>query len=184
MGAVGFVIIGLIVLVVLWLVTGYNRMVGLKNRIENAWAQIDVQLKRRYDLIPNLVETVRGYATHEKEVFENVARARSAMNDAHGVEAQAQAQNQITQALKSLFAVSEAYPELKANTNFLELQEEISGTESQIAHQRSFYNDLVGTYNTLIESFPTNILASNFGFSKREYFPMDDESRENVDVKF
>ena len=157
---------------------------GLKNQIQNAWAQIDVQLKRRYDLIPNLVETVKGYASHEKEVFENVAAARSAMMSAQGVEQQAAAQNQITQALKSLFAVAEAYPELKANENFMALQQELSSTENQIAQSRQFYNDLVGSYNTAIQSFPSSMIASNFGFTQKEYFPMDDASRENVQVKF
>jgi len=127
-GVALLVIVGLVVLAVLWLIASYNRMVSLKNQIDNAWAQIDVQLKRRYDLIPNVVETVKGYASHEKEVFENVAAARSAMMGAQGVEQQAQAQNQITQALKSLFAVAEAYPELKANENFMALQQELSGT--------------------------------------------------------
>ena len=184
MGVAALVVLGLIVLIVLWVIASYNRLVSLKNQIQNAWAQIDVQLKRRYDLIPNLVETVKGYASHEKEVFENVAAARSAMMSAQGVEQQAAAQNQITQALKSLFAVAEAYPELKANENFMALQQELSSTENQIAGSRQFYNDLVGSYNTAIQSFPSSILASSFGFTQHEYFPMDDASRENVQVRF
>ena len=184
MGMALLVIVGLVVLVVLWLIASYNRMVGLKNQIDNSWAQIDVQLKRRYDLIPNVVETVKGYASHEKEVFENVAAARSAMMGAQGVEQQAQAQNQITQALKSLFAVAEAYPELKANENFLALQQELSGTENTIAQARQIYNDTVASLNTMIQSFPSSVIASSFGFRAREYFPMEDAAREAPKVQF
>ncbi len=184
MGTALLIIVGLVVVVILWLIAGYNWMVGLKNQIANAWAQIDVQLKRRYDLIPNVVETVKGYASHEKEVFENVAAARSAMMGAQGVQEQAQAQNQITQALKSLFAVAEAYPELKANENFIALQQELSGTENTIAQSRELYNDLVASFNTMIQSFPTSIIANSFGFTPREYFPMEDAAREAPKVQF
>ena len=184
MGVALLVIVGLVVLAVLWLIASYNRMVSLKNQIDNAWAQIDVQLKRRYDLIPNVVETVKGYASHEKEVFENVAAARSAMMGAQGVEAQAQAQNQITQALKSLFAVAEAYPELKANENFMALQQELSGTENTIAQARQIYNDTVASLNTMIQSFPSSVIANSFGFRPREYFPMEDAAREPPKVSF
>ncbi|HEY3298379.1 MAG TPA: LemA family protein [Armatimonadota bacterium] len=183
-GAFLAVLLGFAVLVILWLVGTYNRLVTLRNRIENAWSQIDVQLRRRYDLIPNLVETVKGYAAHEKGIFEQVAAARSAMMSAGTVAEQGQAQNQITQALKSLFAVAEAYPDLKANQNFMMLQEELSGTESKIAYARQFYNDTVMAYNTLIQSFPANLLAGPMGFSERQYFPMEDVAREPVKVQF
>ena len=162
----------------------YNRLVVLRNRIENAWSQIDVQLKRRVDLIPNLVETVKGYAAHEKEAFEKVIRARSALMNASGVEAQAQADNMLTGALKSLFAVAEAYPELKANQNFLMLQEELSGTEGKIAYSRQFYNDSVLQYDNALEMFPTNILAGMFGFQPKPYFETPASDREPVAVKF
>jgi LemA protein len=178
------VVIAIVVLGVLWVIVKYNQLVGLRNRIENAWSQIDVQLKRRYDLIPNLVESVKGYAAHEKEVFEKVTEARSAGMNATTPQQQGEAENMITGTLKSLFAVAEAYPELKANENFKMLQEELSGTESKIAYSRQFYNDNVMAYNTLIQSFPANIIASNFGFTQHEYFPMDDTARERVDVKF
>ncbi len=178
------IVLGIVVLFVIWVIAKYNQLVSLRNRIENAWSQIDVQLRRRYDLIPNLVESVKGYAAHEKEVFENVASARSAMMQAQGAQAQGEAQNQITQALKSLFAVAEAYPELKANQNFMMLQEELSGTESKIAYARQFYNDTVMSYNTLLQSFPSNMIASTFGFTQHEYFPMEDAAREPVKVNF
>lgn len=184
MGTAVWVILGIVVLAVLFVVAKYNQLVSLRQRIENAWSQIDVQLRRRYDLIPNLVETVKGYASHEKEVFEKVSEARSAMMTAQGAVAQAEAQNQITAALKSLFAVAEAYPQLKANENFLMLQEELSGTEGKIAYARQFYNDQVMTFNTLIQSFPTNILAGMFGFTQREYFEMEDVAREPIHVDF
>jgi len=184
METVGLIVIGIVVIAVLWVIVKYNQLVGLRNRIENAWSQIDVQLKRRYDLIPNLVETVKGYASHEKEVFEKVTEARSAGINASSPKSQGEAENMITGALKSLFAVAEAYPELKANENFKMLQEEMSGTESKIAYSRQFYNDNVMAYNTLIQSFPANIIANSFGFTEHEYFPMDDVARERIDVKF
>ena len=141
--SVGWIILLVVAAVVLYAVLGYNRLVRLRNRIENAWSQIDVQLRRRYDLIPNLVETVKGYASHEKEVFQKVTEARAKAINASGVMAQGQADNALTGALKSLFAVAENYPDLKANQNFLMLQEELSGTESKIAYSRQFYNDTV-----------------------------------------
>lgn len=183
-GTALLIVLGVGVLFILYIIVKYNQLVGLRNRIENAWAQIDVQLKRRYELIPNLVETVKGYAKHEQEVFENVTRARSRMEQAGSVKEQAEVQNQITDALKSLFAVAENYPELKANQNFMMLQEELSGTASKIAYSRQFYNDQVMAYNTLIQSFPSNIIANNLGFKEKEYFPMDAAERENVNVKF
>jgi LemA protein len=183
-GTALLIIAGVVVIGILWVIAKYNQLVTLRNRIENAWSQIDVQLRRRYDLIPNLVETVKGYATHEKEVFERVSQARAAMTTVGSVAEQGQAQNQITQALKSLFAVAEAYPELKANQNFLMLQEELSGTESKIAYARQFHNDSVMAYNTLIQSFPANMLAGTFGFTEKDYFPMDEAAREPVKVQF
>lgn len=184
MGPVAIVIICVVVVAVISVIAKYNQLVSLRNRIENAWSQIDVQLRRRYDLIPNLVETVKGYAAHEKEVFEKVAEARSAMMNAQGTQAQGEAQNQITSALKSLFAVAEAYPQLKANENFMMLQEELSGTESKIAYARQFFNDQVMTFNTLIQTFPGNIIAGMFGFNTHEYFPMEDVAREPIKVDF
>ncbi|MGI8807859.1 MAG: LemA family protein, partial [Acidimicrobiales bacterium] len=148
------VIIAVVVLVLLYVIVTYNGLVRLRNRIQNAWAQIDVQLRRRYDLIPNLVATVKGYATHEKGTFEAVTQARANAINAQGPAAQAQAENMISGALKSLFAVSEAYPDLKANQNFLSLQEELSGTEGRISYARQYYNDAVLRMNTKIQSFP------------------------------
>ncbi len=173
-----------IIAIVIWLVSMYNRLVVLRNRIENAWSQIDVQLKRRTDLIPNLVETVKGYASHEKEVFLKVTEARSALMGAKGVKEQGEANNMLTGALKTLFAVAENYPELKANQNFMQLQEELSGTESKIAYARQFYNDSVLKYDNVREKFPSNIVANMFGFKEREYFAVGEAEREPVKVKF
>jgi LemA protein len=178
------VLLVLIVIVGLVLTVMYNRLVRLRNRIENAWAQIDVQLQRRHDLIPNLVETVKGYATHEKGVLEGVTQARANALNAQGPHDKAEAENVLTGALKSLFAVSEAYPDLKANQNFLTLQEELSATEDKVAYSRQFYNDSVRSYNTSIESFPTNMLAKQFGFDEREYYEAGDDARGSVQVKF
>jgi LemA protein len=179
-----WVLLGLVVLVLLYLVLLYNGLVQLRNRIEGAWAQIDVQLRRRYDLIPNLVETVKGYATHERETLEAVIAARSSAMGAHGVAEQAAAENMVTQALRSLFAVSEAYPDLKANSVFLNLQEELSGTEGRIAYARQYYNDVVQRYNTKIQSFPAMLVAGPLRFSEREYFEADEGSRGPVQVRF
>jgi len=178
------ILIVLAVVVGLYLVVLYNGLVSLRNRIENAWAQIDVQLKRRYDLIPNLVETVKGYAAHESGTLEAVIQARNMAMSPHGPAEQAQAENMISGALKSLFALSEAYPDLKANQNFSQLQEELSGTEGRIAYARQFYNDTVYRYNTKIQSFPGVLIAPRFGFVEREYFEADDESRGTVKVEF
>jgi LemA protein len=178
------IILVVVVLIGLYAVFSYNGLVSLRNRIENAWAQIDVQLKRRYDLIPNLVETVKGYAAHERETLDAVIEARNAGMNAAGPHDQAEAENQITGALKSLFALSEAYPDLKANQNFAQLQEELTGTEGRIAYARQFYNDTVYRYNTKIQSFPSNVLANAFRFSEREYFEADDESRGPTQVQF
>ena len=178
------VLVALIVLVGLYFIVGYNGLVRLRNRIQGAWAQIDVQLRRRYDLIPNLVETVKGYATHEKGTFEAVTAARANAINAQGPAQQAAAENVISGALKSLFAVAEAYPDLKANQNFLALQEELTATEGRIAYARQFYNDEVLKLNTKIQVFPTSILAGMFGFTAHEYFEADDTSRGPVSVQF
>ena len=164
------VVIGLLVVVAIVM---YNGLVSRRVETQNAYSQIDVQLKRRYDLIPNLVETVKGYATHERETFENVVKARTAAMNATGVADKAAAENQLTGTLKTLFAVAEAYPELKANQNFLALQEELSATENRIGFSRQHYNDVVSQYNTTLMSFPANILAGMFGFRPAEFFQLD-----------
>ncbi len=179
-----WILLAIVVVVVLYVIITYNGLVSLRNRIENAWAQIDVQLKRRYDLIPNLVETVKGYASHEKETLERVIQARNQAMAAQGPHDQAEAENLITGALKSMFALSEAYPDLKANENFLNLQEELTGTEGRIAYARQFYNDSVVRYNTKIQTFPANTIASRFRFVEREYFEVDDAARGDVAVDF
>ncbi|MEY2418578.1 MAG: LemA protein [Actinomycetota bacterium] len=182
----GIVIVLIVVIVIVGLVLMgmYNRLVRLRNRIENAWSQIDVQLQRRHDLIPNLVETVKGYAAHEKGVLESVTQARANAVNAQGPADKAAAENMLTGALKSLFAVSEAYPDLKANQNFLSLQEELTSSEDKVAYARQFYNDTVRSYNTSLQSFPTNVMAKQFGFSEREYYEAGDDSRGPVQVKF
>ena len=176
-----------VVLVALLLLGGvwiYNRLVKLRARVNNGWSQIDVQLRRRYDLIPNLVTTVQGYATHERELFEHVTEARSQAIEANAVPDQAQAENQITRGIRQLFAVAENYPDLKANQNFLALQEELTGTESKIAYARQFYNDQVMRLNTLIASFPSNVLAGLFHFTPREFFDIEDPVRGPAKVEF
>jgi len=163
----------------------YNALVNLRNRCDNSWAQVDVQLRRRYDLIPNLVETVKGYAKHEREVFEKVTEARSKAINAGTVKEQGQAENMLTGALKSLFAVVENYPELKANQNFLMLQEELAGTEGKIAYARQFYNDTVMKFSVKQQVFPSNIIANIFNFKEKEYFEIEEPAaREPVEVKF
>jgi LemA protein len=184
MDALAWIVAGLIVLIVLFLVFTYNRLVQLRNRIDAAWSQIDVQLKRRYDLIPNLVETVKGYAAHERETLENVIKARQQAVAAQGIENQAQAENMLTAALRQLFAVAEAYPDLKANQNFLALQEELTGTESRIAFARQFFNEQVLAYDNAREVFPTNIIAGAFNFEEKPYFEAEEQSREPVRVDF
>jgi len=178
-------VIGAIVVIgALWFVLSYNGFVQLKNRIDNSWSQIDVQLKRRFDLVPNLVETVKGYAKHEKETLNEVTAARAAITKASGAKDKMAAENMLTGALKSLFAVSESYPDLKANQNFLMLQEELAGIESKIAYARQFYNDTVLSFNTKIETLPDSIIAGLFGFSKRDYFQIEEAARSNVKVSF
>jgi LemA protein len=177
-----WIVLGVVVLLLLFGVWSFNRLVRTRNRVDNGWSQIDVQLKRRYDLIPNLVETVKGYAAHERELFEHVAKMRASAIDAGGVEKQAEAENAITAGLRQLMAVAENYPDLKANQNFLALQEELSGTESKIAYARQFYNDEVMALNTLIQSFPSSVVARLFGFGPREFFQIDDPARGPVKV--
>ena len=182
-----WIVLGAIALFVLWVIAAYNRFVRMVMRAKEAWADIDVQLKRRYDLIPNLVETVKGYATHEKTAFENVTAARARAMDAGSVEEKGKAENMLSQTLKSLFAVAEAYPDLKANQNFLELQRELSDTENKIQAARRFYNGNVRDLNTAIESFPGNVIANAFRFEPREFFELGDNeaaAREPVAVKF
>jgi LemA protein len=166
----------------------YNSLVGRRVETQNAWSQIDVQLKRRYDLIPNLVETVKGYATHEKETFERVIQARNAAMNASGPAAHAAAENALSGTLKTLFAVAEAYPDLKANTSFLSLQEELKSTENRIGFARQHYNDSVSGYNTGLQRFPSNLIANTFGFRPAEFFKLDEaeaaQVREAPKVKF
>lgn len=177
-----FAIVGVIAL---WAIASYNGLVQARNQVKNGWAQIDVQLKRRFDLIPNLVETVKGYAKHEQETFEKVIKARNAAMGASTVEEMAAKEGELRQTLRSLFALSESYPELKANENFLKLQDELSGTENKISFSRQFYNDVVYRYNTRIQSFPTNILAGIFHFTQEPLFEVDDPAeRETPQVKF
>jgi len=178
-------ILGLVVVLAMWAIGVYNRLVKLKVRCQDAWASIDVQLKRRYDLIPNLIETVKGYASHERETLEAVIAARQAGMNAGNVADQAQAENMISGALKSLFALSEAYPDLKANTNFGQLQEELSSTENKISFARQNYNGNVRGYNTRLESFPDNVLGGMFGFMRRDFFELDESSsKKSPQVKF
>ena len=177
-----WIVLGILVLVVLVGVWLYNRLVSLRARVDNGWSQIDVQLRRRADLIPNLVEAVRGYAAHERELFEEVTRARAHSIEASGVADQAQAENEVTAGLRQLLAVVENYPDLKANENFLALQEELVGTESKIAYARQFYNDQVMKLNTLIGSFPSSIVAGTFGFEPRRFFEIDEPTRGPVQV--
>jgi len=179
-----WIVVGLLAVVLLAAIYPFNRLVALRTRVDNGWSQIDVQLRRRYDLIPNLVETVKGYASHEREVFEHVTEARAGAMAAEGVDQQAQAENAITGGLRQLFAVAENYPELKANQNFLALQEELTGTESKIAYARQFYNDQVMRLNTLIASFPSNVLAGLFHFTPREFFDIEDPVRGPAKVEF
>ena len=179
-----WVILGIVALLLLIFGGTYNRLVALRNRIDNAWSQIGVQLKRRYDLIPNLVNTVKGYAAHEKEIFEKVAEARNAAISAKSVPDQAQAENQITGALRQLFAVVENYPDLKANQNFLALQEELTATEGRIAFARQFYNDTVLSYNNKVQQFPSRIVAGMFNFTPREFFQVEEAATGPVNVQF
>lgn len=183
-----WIILAVVVLIVIWLIATYNGLVRSKNQVDEAWSDIDVQLKRRHDLIPNLVETVKGYAAHESGVFEKVTQARAAAINAQSTgnpQAAGAAENMLTGALKSLFAVAEAYPDLKANENFAKLQDELSDTENKIQASRRFYNGTVRDFNTKLQVFPTNMIASAMGFKDREFFEIENEAeRQNVQVKF
>ena len=181
-----YIILIVLVGVLFWAILAYNGFVRLVNRAKEAWADIDVQLKRRYDLIPNLVETVKGYASHEKTAFENVTKARAMAMGASGLAEKGAAENMLTGALKSVFAISEAYPELKANQNFLALQAELSDTENKIQAARRFYNGNVRDLNTAVESFPGNLIAKMFNFAKQEFFQLDENAaaKEPVKVSF
>lgn len=180
-----YIILGIIIVLILWFVALYNGLIKLKNRVDESWSDIDVQLKRRYDLIPNLVQTVKGYAKHERELFEKVTQARSQAMQATGLQDKAKAENMLSQTLKSLFAVAENYPDLKASANFAQLQDELSDTENKIQAARRFYNGLVRDFNTKIQIFPNNIFAGMLGFKKRDFFELENENeRKNVEVKF
>lgn len=182
---IGWIIGGVIVVaLIVFVITTYNDLVRLRNKVKNAFAQIDTQLQRRFDLIPNLVETVKGFATHEKELLENVAASRSGYMNASSNGEKLAMNNQLTSNLRSLFAVAESYPELKANTNFLKLQDELSETEDKITYSRQFYNDAVTIYNNKIQMFPGNIVAGMFGFREEELFNTDDEAKEAPKVQF
>ncbi len=181
MGWVSLIVLLIIAVIFILL---YNRIIILKNRVDNAWAQIEVQLKRRADLIPNLVETVKGYASHEKEVFEKVTKARSAILSAKTPKEYAQAEGELTSALKTLFAVAEAYPELKANANFQELQKQLEETENKIAYARQFYNDTVLMYNNAIETFPGVLFARLFNLQRKEFFEIEETERKAPKVSF
>ncbi|SDB25619.1 LemA family protein [Bauldia litoralis] len=174
MGTIGWIILGVIVLGAVYLVFLYNRLVSLRQTVSQAWSDITVQLKQRHDLVPNLVETVKGYASHEAKTLEAVTAARNAAVSASGPEAAAKAENMLTGALRQLFALSEAYPDLKANQNFLQLQSELSDLENKIAASRRFFNNSVQEYNTSIEQFPAVLIARQFGFTGREFFELDE----------
>lgn len=187
MNTVLYILIGLIAAIVLWLIATYNSLISRRNRVQEGWSDIEVQLGRRHSLIPNLVETVKGYAKHEEGVFTKVTEARAqAISATQNPHAQAQAENMLSGALKSLFAVAEAYPELKANENFAKLQDELTDTEDKIQAARRFYNGQVRDFNTAIQQFPTTIIAGSFKFTAREFFDLDEkpEAREDVQVKF
>lgn len=183
----GYITLGILVVIVLWAIFAYNRFITLINNAKEAWSDIDVQLKRRYDLIPNLVNTVKGYATHESEAFENVTKARAQAMGAQNIVDKGKTENMLTSALKTVFAVAEAYPELKANQNFLSLQTELSDTENKIQSSRRFYNGNVRDLNIAVDSFPSNVISSIFHFVKMELFTLDESeaaAKKPVEVKF
>ncbi|HCC22960.1 TPA: hypothetical protein DF272_02165 [Candidatus Falkowbacteria bacterium] len=184
MDKLGYIVLAVVVVVALWLIGIYNGLIKLKNRTDEAWSDIDVQLKRRYDLIPNLVNTVKGYASHESATFEKVTEARTNAMNASGAHDKGEAENMLSQTLKSIFALAEAYPDLKANQNFLKLQDELSDTENKIQAARRFYNGNVRDFNTKVQIFPNNLVAGLLGFKKYEFFEADATEKENVKVEF
>lgn len=179
-----WIILAVVVLIVLWIIATYNGLIRKKMKVENSWGQIDVQLQRRFDLIPNLVETVKGYTKHESETLENVVKARNTYMSATLPEDQMKADGELTKAISKLFALAENYPDLKANTNFTDLQNQLNETENKIAMSRQFYNDIVMQYNNKVEMVPSNIIANMFHFKKETFFEADKTERENVQVKF
>ena len=181
----GWIILIVVVLILIWIVSVYNGLISSRQKVENAWSQIDVQLQRRFDLIPNFVETVKGYMTHEKETFEKIAALRTSWANATSVSEKANLDGELSNTLKTIMAVSENYPELKANTNFSELSEELRNTENKISFSRQFYNDAVTMYNAKLQLFPSNIVAGMFNFTARDLFKAEsDEARKNVKVDF
>lgn len=187
LGRGGWVTIGIVavIILILWLWLTYNSLVRKRVRVRNAWSQIDVQLKRRYNLIPNLVETVKGYAAHERETLERVVKARQQAVDAKGVREQGQAENMLTGALRQIFALSESYPDLKANQNFMQLQEELTTTENKVGFARQHYNNIVEQYNSSIQVFPAVLIANSFGFQREDFFELEDkDQREAPKVSF
>ena len=179
-----FIVVGILLVVILFVIATYNSLVKARNRVKNSFAQIDTQLQRRFDLIPNLVETVKGFATHEKELFENVAAVRSGYMNAHSAEEKLEMNNQLTSTLKTLFAVAESYPELKANENFMKLQDELAETEDKVTYSRQFYNDAVTIYNDKIQVFPDNLVAGILGFREEALFKTDDAAKAAPKVEF
>jgi LemA protein len=181
---IGYILLGLVIILVLYGISAYNGFITFRNRVKNAWAQIDVQLKNRADLIPNLVETVKGYASHEKDTLEQIVKARSGVLNANSPEESMEANDILSQALNRLMVVVEAYPELKANSNFLSLQEDLRGVEEKIRYSRQFYNDTVLKFNTRIQTFPNNIVAGIFGFREEAFFRVDEGDRQVPEVRF
>lgn len=179
-----YIVIGIILVIIFWVAGTYNSLVQLRERVRNQWKQVDVQLQKRFDLIPNLVNTVKGYAQHEKTVFEEITKARAQVSEAVTPEDKIKAENALSAGVSRLFAVAENYPDLKANTNFLQLQDELSKIESKIADARMFYNDIVMKLNAKIQTFPSNLIAGAFGFKQEAYFNVDEEARKNVKVEF
>lgn len=171
----GWIILGIVVVLIIVAISAYNSLITLRNKVKDQWSQIDVQLKKRADLIPNIVETVKGYATHEKETLENVIKARNALNSAKNVDEEMTANNEITSALTKLFALSEAYPDLKANDNFMSLQKDLKEIEDKISYARQFYNDSVMIYNNKVQMFPSNIIANMFNFKEEKFFEIENE---------
>lgn len=180
----GWIIGGLVVLAILFIILVYNGLIRVRNLVDNSWSQIDVQLKKRSDLIPNLIETVKGYAKHEKDVFTEVTKARTSFLNAQTVGEKAKASNMLTDALKSVFAVAENYPQLRASENFKALQDELSDIEGKIAYARQFYNDAVLEYNNSIQVFPNSVVAGMLNFTRKDFFQVSGEERKNVKVKF